>query len=99
MKCQYQAVMSTTTRRDSTALGRRDELAAQSSAIIPPQRCTACAIVNKNTNELLGFVSTKNPRACSSDQASHCPTRKPVPSRTVIPSHGNDFSSPSEIPG
>ena len=36
MKCQYQAVMSTTIRRASTGLCSREALAAHSSAIIPP---------------------------------------------------------------
>ncbi len=55
MKCQYQAVISTTIRRDSSGLCSREALAAQSSAIIPPARCIACAIVSRNTNELLGI--------------------------------------------
>src|ERR1039458_2584409 len=99
MKCQYQAVISTTIRCASTGLCRREALAAQIKAIIPPARCTACAIVSRNTNELFGFVSTKNPRACNSPQANHCPARNAIPSRTVIPSHGKDFSSPTETPG
>ncbi len=99
MKCQYQAVISTTIRRASIGLRSKEALAAQINAIIPPARCSACVIVSRNTNELFGFVSTKNPLACSSLQASHCPERKLIPSRTVIPSHGNERSFPNETPG
>ena len=56
MKCQYHAVISTTIRRDSAGRRSREALAAHSKAIIPPTRCTACVIVSRNTNELLGFV-------------------------------------------
>src|ERR1035438_3975699 len=83
MKCQYQAVTSTTMRRPSIGRCSREVSAAHSKAIIPPARCTACAAVSKYTNELFGLVSTKKPRAFNSPHAIHCPTRNPKPNRTV----------------
>src|SRR5262249_33732201 len=58
MKCQYQTVTSITIRRDSTGRFNREVVCAHNSAINPPARCTACVIVSKKANELLGFVST-----------------------------------------
>src|SRR5579871_3145913 len=99
MKCQYHAVMSTVIRRDSTGLCSEEELAAQHSAIIPPPRCTACAIVSRKVNELLGLVLMKKPALLSWPQAIHWPTRKQNPKSTVKPSQGNSFSSSIAIPG
>ena len=99
MKCQYHAVISTAIRRASTGLCSKEALDAHINAIIPPAKCTACAIVNRYANELLGFVDIRNPRVCSSPHASHCPMRNAKPRTTVMPSHGKFFSSPREIPG
>src|SRR5215471_21012836 len=99
MKCQYQAVISTAIQQASTSLCSKKALDAQTRAIIPPTRCTACAIVKRNANELLGFVETKKPRLCSSPQASPCPTKNENPRTTVIPNQGRFLSSPNDTPG